>query len=252
MDEPRAVSASITISEADQLRSEGTDAYNRSGQTQPDNHPFNLCAAHGYAHCIWCTDGPGIDMPGVGRVPIATVPGSAHVPDQDERERNGLLCRLLFAAHRLAMSRIHAVWPSKRDQCLECGKLANAEDEISHQRLCLAGDVLGLLDQLQGVVPSQNGKEVAENPPEHKVPAVAPESRGAAAGIPVSVIVSVAVLNESRRLLSLWRESIVDSYSVRDEGGIGGIPLTYPDAIRDVMDLDAAIAGIGKVIGGAA
>ena len=100
-------------------------------------------------------------------IPSSLLPNSGP-PDNSESDagsdelRDILLVRLIFAARRLAKSRLQVatVPASLQSVCRECGA---AGTDPTHNVHCKTGVVLGILDELMSLAPTGlgNGKAVS-------------------------------------------------------------------------------------------
>ena len=73
----------------------------------------------------------------------------AKVNERDDRE--AILIKLIFATRRLAESRVGVIDKASLG-CLECEQGFVPRFGIPHRKGCLAGEVLGLLNELQDAV----------------------------------------------------------------------------------------------------
>jgi hypothetical protein len=169
MDASRTV---LSASKAEAFFREGENAVSPDShqhESQPDGFA-DTCAAHGYANCVWCARGPGIDLPGVGHVHAAgdpellpsciqrgSDPAPGEVPEPlrgflaDLPEFNKKLCQLLpFAARDVAEYMLQYNSALRAVVCQECFQVRDrADDEVHHAIGCRTGRLAELLDELQ-------------------------------------------------------------------------------------------------------
>jgi hypothetical protein len=127
--------------------------------------------------------GPGVDMPGVGRVAESTPSLSPEissdctgresavdeVPQARDRvggkllsadDRDAAMVRLVLAANELAQSQIESATSEERAFCADCFA-EECSGVVAHQKGCRVGRVLDVIAELIGTLPHPNAKEAA-------------------------------------------------------------------------------------------